>query len=109
MKYTAARATALRELSTRAVDIVSRRRARARADLDSSAAARLGARLCARDLLSRVEEPTGRILGAHLVGPHAEEVINIFALAVRYKLTAQDLKVTMFSYPSASSDVGYML
>lgn len=56
-----------------------------------------------------VEEPTGRILGAHLVGPHADEVINIFALAIRHALTAEDLKATMFSYPSATSDVGYML
>ncbi|HEX5419938.1 MAG TPA: NAD(P)/FAD-dependent oxidoreductase, partial [Gammaproteobacteria bacterium] len=28
-----------------------------------------------------IEEQTDRILGAHLVGPHAEEVINLFALA----------------------------
>ena len=56
-----------------------------------------------------VEEKTERILGAHLVGPHADEVINLFALAIRHGLTARDLKATMFSYPSASSDVGYML
>jgi pyruvate/2-oxoglutarate dehydrogenase complex dihydrolipoamide dehydrogenase (E3) component len=30
-----------------------------------------------------VEEASQRILGAHLLGPHAEEVINIFAVAVR--------------------------
>jgi glutathione reductase (NADPH) len=30
-----------------------------------------------------VEEDTGRILGAHLVGPHADEVINLFGLAIR--------------------------
>ncbi len=29
-----------------------------------------------------VEEGTGRILGAHLVGPGAEEVINLFGLAI---------------------------
>lgn len=56
-----------------------------------------------------VEESSGRILGAHLVGPHADEVINIFALAIRHGLTADDLKQTMFAYPTGASDVGYML
>lgn len=56
-----------------------------------------------------VEEETGRILGAHLVGPHADEVINLFALAIRHGLTADDLKSTMFAYPTGASDIGYML
>ena len=33
-----------------------------------------------------IEEDTGRTLGAHLLGPHAEEVINLFGLAVRHGL-----------------------
>lgn len=56
-----------------------------------------------------VEEGTDRILGAHLVGPHVDEVINIFALAIRKGLTAEDLKTTMFAYPSGASDIGYMV
>lgn len=56
-----------------------------------------------------VEERTGRILGAHLVGPHADEVINLFGLAIRHGLTADDLKSTMFAYPTGGSDIGYML
>jgi glutathione reductase (NADPH) len=56
-----------------------------------------------------VETGTGRILGAHLVGPHADEVINLFALAIRHGLTADDLKSTIFAYPTGASDVGYML
>lgn len=56
-----------------------------------------------------VEEGTGRILGAHLVGPHVDEVINLFALAIRHGLTAEDLKSTMFAYPTGASDIGYML
>ena len=56
-----------------------------------------------------VEEQTDRILGAHLVGPHVEEVINIFALAIRKGLTAEDLKTTMFAYPTGASDISYML
>jgi glutathione reductase (NADPH) len=56
-----------------------------------------------------VEEDSGRILGAHLVGPSADEVINIFALAIRHDLTVEKLKATMFAYPTAASDVGYMV
>ncbi|ORE97023.1 pyridine nucleotide-disulfide oxidoreductase dimerization region [Aurantimonas sp. 22II-16-19i] len=56
-----------------------------------------------------VEEKTDRVLGAHLVGPHADEVINLFALAIRHDLTATALKQTMFAYPTGASDIGYML
>ncbi len=56
-----------------------------------------------------VEEGTGCILGAHLVGPHVDEVINVFALAIRKGLTAEDLKTTMFAYPTGASDIGYMV
>jgi glutathione reductase (NADPH) len=56
-----------------------------------------------------VEDETGRILGAHVVGPHADEIINIFALAIRNDLTANQIKQTIFAYPTSESDVGYML
>jgi glutathione reductase (NADPH) len=56
-----------------------------------------------------VEEGTGQILGAHIVGSHAEEVINVFALAIRHNLTARDLPTTMFAYPTGASDLGYMV
>lgn len=56
-----------------------------------------------------VEKATGKVVGAHLVGPHADETINLFALAVRHGLTAGDLKNTIFAYPTAASDIGSML
>ena len=56
-----------------------------------------------------IEDDTGVILGAHLVGPGADEVINLFALAIKHKLPAQALRDTIFAYPTAGSDVGYML
>jgi glutathione reductase (NADPH) len=56
-----------------------------------------------------VEEDTGRILGAHLVGPQIDEVLNVFALAIRRGLTAADLKGAFFVYPSGASDIPYML
>ncbi|HVY58488.1 MAG TPA: NAD(P)/FAD-dependent oxidoreductase [Xanthobacteraceae bacterium] len=55
-----------------------------------------------------VDPDTGRVLGAHLVGPHAEEVINLFALAIRHGITAQDLSNGIFAYPTATSDLGSM-
>ena len=56
-----------------------------------------------------VDESSGRVLGAHLVGPHADEVINLFGLAIRHDLTADDLKSTMFAYTTGASDIGSML
>lgn len=56
-----------------------------------------------------IEENTDHILGAHLFGPNSEEVINIFALAIRFGLRAAELKQAIYSYPTNSSDVEYML
>lgn len=56
-----------------------------------------------------LEEGSGRILGAHLVGPQADEVINLFALAIRQGLTASALKSAVFAYPTAASDLSSML
>jgi glutathione reductase (NADPH) len=61
------------------------------------------------DFKTLIEEGTDCVLGAHLVGPHAEEVINLFGVAIRHGLTAQDLKTTIFAYPTGSSDICYML
>jgi glutathione reductase (NADPH) len=56
-----------------------------------------------------VEDGTDRILGAHLLGGPAEEVINLFALAIRSGIPAQDLKNMLFAYPSHASDIAYIL
>jgi glutathione reductase (NADPH) len=48
-------------------------------------------------------------LGAHIVGPHAEEQINIFTLAIQRGITSEDLKEIIFAYPTGSSDIVYML
>jgi glutathione reductase (NADPH) len=55
------------------------------------------------------EEDTGRLLGAHLLGSHAEEVINIFGLAIRHQLRASDLSRMVYSYPTSASDISSML
>ncbi len=56
-----------------------------------------------------VEEGTGRILGAHLLGQHADEVINLFGLAIRTGIRASDLRHTVFAYPTSASDLSSML
>jgi glutathione reductase (NADPH) len=56
-----------------------------------------------------IEEPSQRILGAHLLGAEAAEVVNLFAVAIRRGITAPDLKETIFAYPTHSSDLSYML
>lgn len=56
-----------------------------------------------------VEESTGRILGAHLLGPDAAETINLFALAIRGGLTARQVKSTLFAFPTFAHDVRTMV
>lgn len=52
---------------------------------------------------------TGHIVGAHLLGGHAAETINLFALAMRANVAAREVKQMLFAYPTAGSDVAYML
>ena len=56
-----------------------------------------------------IEKNSNCILGAHVLGPHAEEVINIFALAIRLGLNVDKIKEAIFTYPTNSYDIGYML
>ena len=56
-----------------------------------------------------VEEDTGRLLGAHLLGPHADETINLFALAMRAGIPADRFKQMLWSYPTHASDTAYMV
>jgi glutathione reductase (NADPH) len=56
-----------------------------------------------------VEEGTDRILGAHILGSAAAEVINLFAVAIRSGITATELKHTLFAYPTSGSTVTRML
>jgi glutathione reductase (NADPH) len=56
-----------------------------------------------------VDDGSQRLLGAHLFGPHADEVINVFAVAIRLGLRADHLKHVPFAYPTSASDIPYML
>jgi glutathione reductase (NADPH) len=56
-----------------------------------------------------VEEGTDHILGAHLLGGQAEEVVNLFALGIRSGMRAADLKHMLYAYPTHGSNIPYML
>ena len=56
-----------------------------------------------------VDKETGLILGAHLLGPDAAEMINMFVMAMCGKLDCRTLKGMIFSYPSWASDIKAMV
>lgn len=56
-----------------------------------------------------IDEESGRILGAHLLGPSAEELINLFAMAMRTGTTSSQIKEMLFAYPSHGSDIAHMV
>jgi glutathione reductase (NADPH) len=69
---------------------------------------RVGESCAAFKILTDTE--TDKILGAHILGPHAEEVINIFSIAIRLGLTKKDINdPILYTYPTNSSDILYML
>jgi dihydrolipoamide dehydrogenase len=48
------------------------------------------------------EAGTGRVLGTHIMGPHATELIAVASLAVRLGLTATELAHTIHAHPTLS-------
>ncbi len=56
-----------------------------------------------------IEKASGRILGAHLLGPEADEFLNVFALAIRADVRADVLKEILFVYPTQASNIASML
>ncbi len=56
-----------------------------------------------------IEESSDRILGAHVLGDHADDLINLFTLAMRAGIKASELREYIFGYPTHGSDIQYML
>jgi len=56
-----------------------------------------------------VHQATDRILGAHFVGHAGQELVNIFGLAMRFGITAGQIKDYVYAYPTFSSDIKHML
>jgi glutathione reductase (NADPH) len=56
-----------------------------------------------------VDQATDRILGAHFVGHSGQELVNIFGLAMRFGISASQIRDNVYAYPTFSSDLKHML
>lgn len=68
---------------------------------------RLGIKHAGYEVIEDAE--TGKILGAHYLGQHAEEIINLFGMAIRHGLTRKELLAQPWAYPSFGYALWYML
>jgi glutathione reductase (NADPH) len=55
-----------------------------------------------------VEHGSGRILGAHLLGHGADEVINVFAAAMIGGLSVTDFKAAIWAYPTGGWEIVHL-
>jgi dihydrolipoamide dehydrogenase len=51
------------------------------------------------------EKSTDRILGVHILGPQASEMIAQAVISMEFSASAEDLGLTMFAHPSLSESV----
>jgi len=56
-----------------------------------------------------INKRTNALLGAHILAPNSAETINIFAMAIKTGMTADELKAMIFSYPTWCYDVKSIL
>jgi glutathione reductase (NADPH) len=55
-----------------------------------------------------IDENDDSIVGAHMVGHSGEELIHIFAMAMKHGIKANDLKNDFYAFPTFSSDLKSM-
>jgi len=56
-----------------------------------------------------VEESTDRIVGAHIVGHAGEELIHLFALAMKHGISASQVRDMVYGFPTFSADIRSMM
>jgi glutathione reductase (NADPH) len=56
-----------------------------------------------------VDKQTDRIIGAHILGHVGEELIHIFALAMKHGITAAEIRDLVYGFPTFSADIRSML
>ena len=56
-----------------------------------------------------IDPETDLVLGAHLAGHGAEEVIHLFTLAMKTGMTASELATMTYAYPTFSSDLKFLV
>ncbi|MGI9317473.1 MAG: dihydrolipoyl dehydrogenase family protein, partial [bacterium] len=56
-----------------------------------------------------VDKTSRKILGAHIIGHHGEELIHLFALAMRHGISADELSDQLFAFPTFAADIKSMV
>ena len=56
-----------------------------------------------------VDEGNDRILGAHILGHNAEEMINVFGLIIRQDIPLSKVRDTVWTYPTCGYEIKYMV
>jgi len=56
-----------------------------------------------------IEKSTDKIVGAHLLSPVAADEIHVFALALKFGITASQLRQMVYAYPTFSSTIPSLL
>ena len=56
-----------------------------------------------------VDRGSDRILGAHFVGHAGHELVNIFGLAMKFGISASELREHIYAYPTFASDIKHMI
>lgn len=56
-----------------------------------------------------VEKGSEKIIGAAVLGPHAEEQINVIALAIAHGMNVRGVADVLFAYPTGASDLEYLV
>ena len=56
-----------------------------------------------------VDKQTDGIIGAHLLGHAGEELIHIFALAMKHGITASAIRDLVYGFPTFSADIKSIL
>jgi glutathione reductase (NADPH) len=56
-----------------------------------------------------IQKKTNRIIGAHAVGEHADELVNFLSFAMQHKMTIEDIQKPLYSYSNVVSHVVSMV
>lgn len=56
-----------------------------------------------------IDKKTQLIIGAHFFGHHVEELVNLFAVFIKKKMTIDEIKEFVWAYPTSTYDINYML
>ncbi len=56
-----------------------------------------------------LDKKTGKLLGVSILGSNADELINYFALIMKFDLSYREVKDVLFAYPASASDLEYLI